>query len=112
MNTPRPVRSSLLAVLLLSLATTVFAQAPLNTVEFYSPAVDRTMKYNIVLPAEYESSNERYPVLYLLHGLTGNYTNWGNQGVPAYAAVFDDLIVVMPDVGNSCLPCLPRRPGR
>ena len=101
MNTPRPVRSSLLTVLLLTLASAVLAQEPLSTVEFYSPAVDRTMKYNIVLPAEYESSNERYPVLYLLHGLTGNYTNWGGQGAAMYAGVFGDLIVVMPDVANS-----------
>ncbi len=101
MNTSRAVRTSLLTVLLLSLASAVLAQEPLSTIEFYSPAVDRTMKYNIVLPAEYESSNERYPVLYLLHGLTQNYTAWGGQGVPAYAEVFDDLIVVMPDVGNS-----------
>ncbi|MCH7856844.1 MAG: hypothetical protein IIB37_08845 [Gemmatimonadetes bacterium] len=101
MNTPRPVRSSLLTVLLLTLASAVLAQEPLSTVEFYSPAVDRTMKYNIVLPAEYESSNERYPVLYLLHGLTQNYTAWGGQGVPVYTGLFRDLIVVMPDVGNS-----------
>ncbi len=101
MNTPRPVRTSLLTVLLLSLATAALAQEAVRTVEFYSPAVDRTMKYNIVLPAEYDSSNERYPVLYLLHGLTQNYTVWANQGVPAYAEIFDDVIVVMPDGGNS-----------
>ncbi len=101
MNTPRPVRSSLLTVLLLSLASAVLAQEQLRTVEFYSPAVDRTMKYNILLPAEYDSSDERYPVLYLLHGLTQNYTAWGGQGVPVYTGLFNDLIVVMPDVGNS-----------
>ena len=101
MITPRTVRTSLLAVLLLSVAMVALAQERLSTVEFYSPAVDRTMKYNIVLPAEYDSSNERYPVLYLLHGLTQNYTAWGGQGVPAYAELFGDLIVVMPDGGNS-----------
>lgn len=74
----------------------------LNTVEFYSPAVDRTMKYNIVLPRDYESSTERYPVLYLLHGLTQNFTAWGlSNGTPFYAGLYDDLIVVMPDAGNS-----------
>ena len=101
MNTPRPVHSSLLTVLFLSLATAALAQEQLSTIEFYSPAVDRTMKYNIVLPAEYDRSDERYPVLYLLHGLTQNYTAWGGQGVPAYTGLFGDLIVVMPDVGNS-----------
>jgi putative tributyrin esterase len=73
---------------------------PVKTVEFQSPAVGRKMKYNVVLPAKYEQSTDRYPVLYLLHGLTGNYTNWSNMRVPEYARAYD-LIVVMPDGGNS-----------
>lgn len=83
-----------------------WAQAPVapsavTTVEFYSPAVDRTMKYNIVLPPDYATSDERYPVLYLLHGAGQNYTSWSRMGVPFYAAEIGDLIVVMPDGGNS-----------
>jgi S-formylglutathione hydrolase FrmB len=39
-------------------------------------------------------------VLYLLHGLSQNYTSWGQYGVPFYADMFN-LIVVMPDGGNS-----------
>ena len=101
MNTARPVRTSLMTVLLLSLATAALAQEQVRTIEFYSPAVDRTMKYNIVLPGKYDSSDERYPVLYLLHGLTQNYTAWGGLGTPVYAGLFSDLIVVMPDGGNS-----------
>jgi putative tributyrin esterase len=100
-TTPRSVRTSLLTACLLLLVGGIFAQEPVHTVEFYSPAVDRTMKYNIVLPAEYESSNERYPVLYLLHGLTQNYTAWGGLGAPVYAGLYEDLIIVMPDGGNS-----------
>ena len=73
---PNPVilRSTLLATLLFVLATSVGAQEEVQTIEFHSPAVERMMKYNIVLPAGYDSSQERYPVLYLLHGLTSNYT--------------------------------------
>ncbi len=73
---------------------------PVKTVAFTSDAVGRTMKYNIVLPARYEQTSARYPVLYLLHGLTSNYTAWARMGVPDYARAYD-LIVVMPDVGNS-----------
>jgi len=71
-----------------------------KTVEFKSESVGRTMKYNLVLPANYEQSDQRYPVLYLLHGLTSNYTAWARMNVPEYASRYD-LIVVMPDVGNS-----------
>src|SRR5262245_31994670 len=73
---------------------------PVKTVEFDSPSVGRKMKYNLVLPAGYEKSTERYPVLYLLHGLTSNYTAWARMKVPEYARAYD-LIVVMPDAGNS-----------
>ena len=74
----------------------------LKTIEFHSASVDRATKYNILLPRGYEESTDRYPVLYLLHGLTQNYTAWGlANGTPFYAALYDDLIVVMPDAGNS-----------
>src|SRR5262245_8379985 len=71
-----------------------------TTVEFPSESVGRKMKYNVVLPAPYEQTTDRYPVLYLLHGLTSNYTAWARLKVPEYARAYD-LIVVMPDVGNS-----------
>jgi S-formylglutathione hydrolase FrmB len=79
-----------------------FATEPLSvqTVEHRADSVGRNMKYNIVLPAGYEGSSERYPVLYLLHGLTSNYTAWAFMKVPDVAANYR-LIIVMPDVGNS-----------
>ncbi|HEY1603349.1 MAG TPA: alpha/beta hydrolase family protein [Pirellulales bacterium] len=73
---------------------------PVKTVEHKADSVGRNMKYNIVLPANYETSTERYPVLYLLHGLTSNYTAWAFMKVPEVAASYK-LIIVMPDVGNS-----------
>lgn len=99
----RTLCSAVLVVLFSGLALPAPAQnLELDTVEFFSPAVDRNMKYNILLPSDYASSAERYPVLYLLHGLTGNYTNWGrSNGSPFYASLYDDVIIVMPDVGNS-----------
>src|SRR5688572_30441149 len=94
------VAVTLLAALLLVPAG-AWAQAAVTTVEFFSPAVDRTMKYNIALPPDYATSTARYPVLYLLHGAGQNYTSWSRMGVPFYAAEIGDLIVVMPDGGNS-----------
>ncbi len=102
----RPARSAatLLAALLFARAHGE-AQAPppsaVATVEFHSPAVDRTMKYNIILPSGYAGSDERYPVLYLLHGVGQNYTTWSRLGAPFYAQQIGRLIVVMPDGGNS-----------
>jgi S-formylglutathione hydrolase FrmB len=93
----------LAGVLLILAAAVASAQTPaLKTIEFESPAVGRTMKYNVLLPQDYDKSTKRYPVLYLLHGLTQNYTVWGLQnGAPFYSGLYDDVIVVMPDGGNS-----------
>ena len=76
------------------------SQAGVRTIDFYSPAVDRTMKYNIVLPYGYADSDVRYPVLYLLHGGQQHYGMWAMFGVPFYADMYS-VIVVMPDGGNS-----------
>jgi S-formylglutathione hydrolase FrmB len=106
----KTTRAGRLAVLALALAPAfataqsappAVGQPDVTTVELYSPAVDRTMKYNIVLPPAYESSDERYPVLYLLHGLSQSYTSWSRLGAPFYAREIGELIVVMPDGGNS-----------
>ena len=103
MTLKRALVTTVMAIVLVGLGQPATAQPPeLLTVEFYSPAVDRNMKYNILLPSDYATSTERYPVLYLLHGLTKNYTAWGlANGTPFYAGLYDDLIVVMPDGGNS-----------
>lgn len=55
----------------------------------------------IVLPRGYETSGRRYPVLYLLHGLTGDHTNWLERtNLVAYTADLP-VIVVLPDAGDS-----------
>ncbi len=72
-----------------------------KTVTIDAPSIGRKTAYNIILPADYETSGDkRYPVLYLLHGYSGNYNNWSGMGA-ARAAKGLDLIVVMPDGGNS-----------
>ena len=101
MKTKRfPLLAWLALGLLVPSAARAQQAAAVQTVEFASESVGRKMKYNIVLPTKYEQSNDRYPVLYLLHGFSSNYTAWARMGVPDYARAYD-LIVVMPDAGNS-----------
>src|SRR3954453_22670102 len=71
-----------------------------KTVDVESPSVGRKLKYTIALPANYESSGKRYPVLYLLHGYTSDYTAWPRLGAMKAAEPYD-LIVVSADAGNS-----------
>lgn len=70
--------------------------------EFDAPAVGRKLKYAVLLPDGYATSDKRYPVLYLLHGYTGNYSSWLTYAqLPPAAATDHGLIVVMPDAGNT-----------
>jgi putative tributyrin esterase len=68
---------------------------------FQSKSLDREMHYRVLLPRGYQGSTKRFAVLYLLHGLYGNYTDWTMQSkLEDYAKPFP-LIVVMPDAGDS-----------
>ena len=68
---------------------------------FHSAALDREMKYRILLPCAYQTGSGRFPVLYLLHGLYGDYLNWDTlTNLERYAQEYE-LIVVMPDAGDS-----------
>ncbi|GAA2069637.1 alpha/beta hydrolase [Microbacterium hatanonis] len=60
-------------------------------------------KVRVLLPANYGNhADRRYPVLYLLHGGTENYTAWTTPdagGRTEELTEGDELIVVMPDGG-------------
>lgn len=67
---------------------------------FHSAALGVDKRYLAYLPAGYDASpDRRYPVVYLLHGLGGDETNWTEHGRLAEAADALRLqaIVVMPD---------------
>jgi S-formylglutathione hydrolase FrmB len=65
-----------------------------------SSALGKTMKYRVLLPSGYGTTLRRYPVLYLLHGLAGDYTDWTTRTNLADYTRPLGLIVVMPDGGN------------
>jgi S-formylglutathione hydrolase FrmB len=60
-------------------------------------AANGTQKVNVLLPPGYDAV-KRYPVLYLLHGFSGNYTDYVRNGIEEIVADAQ-LIVVMPDDG-------------
>ncbi|MEP6570105.1 MAG: alpha/beta hydrolase family protein [Acidobacteriota bacterium] len=74
-----------------------------QTIQFASKFVGKTLPYNVLLPADYNqpaARSKRYPVVYLLHGLTGHYNNWIEKTKLAdYAAAYD-FIIVMPEGNN------------
>jgi S-formylglutathione hydrolase FrmB len=71
-----------------------------STIHFFSESLNQQRAFNLILPLDYETSTSRYPVLYLLHGYTGNNTDWTQRtNLSAYAARYR-LIIVMPDGSN------------
>jgi len=78
------------------------AASHVETVQFQSQLVHTTLPYNVMLPPGYRaSSTTRYPVLYLLHGWGGHYTDWLTRtNVADYAAQYR-LIVVTPEGNDS-----------
>ncbi len=61
----------------------------LELIEYESKTVGTTRKTNVYTPPGY-SSEKKYPVLYLLHGIGGDETEWVRFANPA--TLFDNLI--------------------
>lgn len=65
------------------------AHGKLEMIEYDSKSVGTTRKMNVYTPPGY-SQNQRYPVLYLLHGIGGDETEWQRFATPDM--LFDNLI--------------------
>ena len=71
-----------------------------------STILGRDVRYSLYLPPDYELSERRYPVTYLLHGYTDDETGWlqfGEVNRYADAAIatgeIPPMIIAMPDGG-------------
>ena len=89
-------------VFLLLLTFCAVANGRVETVQLQSKLINTTLPYNVILPTDYDTSKStRYPVLYLLHGLMGHYSDWvARTNIADYAADYR-IIVVMPEGNDS-----------
>jgi len=78
----------------------------LEGLKMTSPILGRDVRYSIYLPPDYATSVRRYPVVYLLHGLTDNDSGWiqfGEVHLAVDRAIaareIPPMIIVMPDGG-------------
>jgi putative tributyrin esterase len=97
------IRTILIGFYFLSFVVGANSQPAISKIDsFYSPSVQLTLKYTAILPANYYKVKKQYPVVYLLHGHTGNYTSWISYAqLPAQLATQYNCIIVLPDGGNS-----------
>jgi enterochelin esterase-like enzyme len=88
-----------------------FAQSQGKVIEeqtVKSSILKRNVKFTIYLPADYETANRSYPVVYLLHGYSDDNTGWLQFGeINRYAdkaiaeGTIPPMIIVMPDAQTS-----------
>jgi S-formylglutathione hydrolase FrmB len=75
--------------------------AIVDTVETYSTSMKKTIKAVVIRPDDYATAGA-LPVVYLLHGYSGNYADWITKGKGFEKAVdLYQMIIVCPDGNNS-----------
>lgn len=107
----RSAKLILAAWITLLLAVSVGAQRQVTIVSAVEPIeaklqsklMGRPMPYRVLLPPTYNDkvrSIPKYPVVYLLHGLTGNYANWTDKSDLKLLAATWNFIIVTPEGAN------------
>lgn len=64
-----------------------------------SASMQKAPHATVILPDGYDQGGKRFPTFYLLHGWSGNDTDWGSKSTIGALADAYQLIVVMPDGG-------------
>lgn len=94
--------SLILSLLIINfMALTTSAQAAhVDTVEIYSPSMRKNIRCLVVMPESYTVTGKPYPVLYLLHGWSGNYAGWLTEApqLRQHAETYQ-MLIVCPDGG-------------
>lgn len=75
-----------------------------DTIAVMSQAMNREIKNVVIVPQQYygtQVQDERYPVLYLLHGATGCYNDWSRKANLDSLANVYGMIIVCPDGQDS-----------
>lgn len=72
--------------------------AKVDTLSTYSPSMKKNIKAVVIVPDDYKT-DKPLPVVYLLHGYSGNYGDWPKHKEVADAADLYQMIIVCPDGG-------------
>lgn len=100
----------ILSVCFLLISSSGIAQSGLikESLKVKSTILGKDVEYSLYLPPDYDNTNRRYPVLYLLHGYSDDETGWTQFGeVKAIADKqirenqMTEMIIAMPDGGVS-----------
>src|SRR4051812_2951657 len=86
----------ILLALLITLSLSAFAA--IDTISIYSNSMFKYVKCVVVTPVSYKKAGPAFPVVYLLHGYSGKYSDWVIKDAEMQKlADENNLIIVCPD---------------
>jgi len=92
-----------LFLLLLLFPSRLVAQGRVDTIAVYSPSMKKTLKAAVSFPSSYADGTSRYPVVYLLHGGSGAFSDWHQKvtekGIVNQMAEEHQVLIITPGVG-------------
>ena len=88
-------------LLLAVLVVCVGRAASVETIMIQSEIMGREIPATLILPDEYQTGSERYPVLYLLHGAGDTHRKWVDKTDVEPLADTYGVIIVCPDGGRT-----------
>ena len=103
------MRKSIFSVLCLALLLPSFSAraGKVVTDSLESKVLGTQVKYNVYLPDGFGQADKKYPVVYLLHGLSDDYTAWvrlGNMQLVANELIASgeacEMVIIMPNAGG------------
>ena len=93
----------LLFIAFLFFPSLLFAQVEVDTLDVFSLSMQKTLKVAVTTPSTYQTSQDRYPVIYLLHGGSGSFSDWHQKvtqkGIVNQLAETYNVVIVTPGVG-------------
>lgn len=99
-----------LLLLLVELSILALATDRYIAISHQSVILGKKKKLAVILPSDY-TPEKRYPVLYLLHGASGDHLNWHKEDAKLYELSRKyEMIIVTPDVETSWLADSPIKP--
>ena len=92
-----------LFLLLLLFPSLLVAQGRVDTIAVYSPSMKKNLKAAVSFPSSYADGTSRYPVVYLLHGGSGAFSDWHQKvtekGIVNQMAEEHQVLIITPGVG-------------
>lgn len=88
----------ILFTFILFITFSILHAATVDTVSIWSNSMHKNVKCVVIAPDAYTHSAKPFPVVYLLHGYSGNYSDWVSKAPDLLRMIDEDsVLVVCPD---------------